>query len=142
MVKYTIWLDEPTKIVHAAVKNLGGAVQDKDGLFTIRLVDKNGEPLKQKECNLPVSNRLGESYVYVSATAEGGLMKMGAISASRQFQGIQIGYQAAFTDRPLEPSQFGSLFYTVAARRQPHERNYTITKIVPVDVVQESINNE
>jgi hypothetical protein len=138
MVKYTIWLDEPTEIFYAAVKNLGGAVQDKDGLFTIRLVDKDREPLKQKECNLPVSNRLGESYVYVSATAEGGLIKTGAITATREFQGIQICYQAAFTDRPLEPSQFGSLFYTVASDRQPNERNYTVTKVVPMDVVQES----
>lgn len=137
MVKYTIWLDEPTDIVHAAVKNLGGAVRDKDGVFAVRLVDEDNKPLKQKECNLPVSKQLGESYFYVSATPEGGLIKIGPISASRQFQGIQIRYDAAFTERPLSTSQFGSLFYTASAGSQTSGKKCTITKITQPDAAQE-----
>lgn len=137
MAIYKIWLDEPTDIVHAAVKNLGGAVRDKDGLFTVRLVDKDNEPLKKKECNLPVSERLGESYVYVSATPEGGLIKMGPIAASRRFQGIEIRYEAAFTDRPLDSCQFGPLFYTSSAGSQSSEKKYTVTKISQTDAAQE-----
>lgn len=138
MAKYTIWLDEPTDIIHAAVRNLGGAVRDKDGVFTVRLVDEENKPLNQNECNLPVSKNLGESYVYVSATREGGLIKTGPISASRNFQGIQIRYEAAFTDQPLGSSQLGSLFYTVSGGSRLNKEKYTITKMVKSDAVQES----
>jgi hypothetical protein len=143
MVKYTVWLDQPTNIIHAAVQNLGEAVRDKDGIFTVRLVDEENKPLSQKECGLAVSNKLGESYVYVSATPAGGLIKTGPIAASRCFQGIQIQYEAAFTDRPLTPSQLGSLFYSVPGRpaqssESPSiEKQYTITKISQTDAVQE-----
>lgn len=137
MVKYTIWLDEPTEIVHAAVKNRGPAVRDKDGVFTVRLVDEDNIPLRQGECKLAVSKHFNECYVYVSATPEGGLIKMGPISASRPFQGIQIQYEAVFTDRPLAPSQFGSLFYTVSAGSQQRKEKYTVTKMTRMDAVQE-----
>lgn len=137
MVKYTIWLDEPTDIIHAAVKNLGAAVRDKDGIFMVRLVDEDNKPLNQRECNLAVSKHFDECYVYVAATPEAGLIKMGPISASRPFQGIQIRYEAVFTDRPLEPSQLGSLFYTVSAGSHSSEEKYTITKMTHMDAVQE-----
>lgn len=137
MATYTIWLDEPTDILHAAVKNFGGAVRDKDGLFTVRLVDKDNEPLEKRECKLPISERLGESYIYVSATPEGGLIKLVPIAASRRFQGIQIRYEAAFTDRPLASSQFGPLFYTISSGSQSSEKKYTVTQISRADAVQE-----
>jgi hypothetical protein len=135
--KYTIWLDEPTDIIHAAVKNLGAPVREKDGVFAIRLIDEDDKPLSQKECNLPVSKHLGESYVYVSAAAEGGLIKMGPISASRNFRGIQIRYEAVFTDRPLGLSQLGPLFFTVSAGSHSRKETYTVTKMVMSDAGQE-----
>lgn len=137
MVIYTIWLDEPTDTFHAAVKNLGEAVRDKDGLFTVRLLDKERKPLYQSECSLPVSKKLGESYVYVSATPGGGLIKMGPVSASRHFQGIQVRYEPAFTDRPLSSSQLGSLFYTVTPGANLDSEEYTITKIAQPDATRE-----
>lgn len=137
MVKYTIWLDEPTDILHAAIKNLGTAVRDKDGIFTVSLVDEDKKPLNKNECNLAISKHFDECYVYVSATPETGLIRMGTISASRPFQGIHIRYEAVFTDQPLDPSQLGPLFYTVSAGARTSKEKYTITKMTKMDAVQE-----
>jgi hypothetical protein len=139
MAKYTIWLDEPTNALHVAVKNLGGAVRDKDGLFAVRLWDKDNKALPQSECSLPVSNQLGESYLYVSATRGGDLIRLGIIAASRSFQGIQLQYDGAFTDRPLSPSQLGPLFYTVSDDSAAGQQNYTVTKMTAADAIQEAI---
>lgn len=126
MCKYKIWLDQPASLVHVAVRNLGAAVHDKDGLFTVRLVDENQVPLEQEEYNLPLSKQLGENYIYVSATEAGGLIKLGQVSAKQAFQGIHVEYVAAFTDRPLSSSSLGPLFYSASSTQE----DYTITKLV------------
>lgn len=128
MPNYKILLDSPTVNVHAAMQNLGDAIQEKAGVFTVRLLDEQLAPLEQHEHKLPVSKQLGECYVYVSATPAGGLISLGEISARRPFQGLEIQYEGIFTDRPLGGSQLGLLFCTTELK-EPGARSRATTKL-------------
>lgn len=129
MQSYKIWLDSPALNVHAALQNLGGPIEKKAGVFTVCLVDEQGDPLKHSEYDLPVSKHLGKCYVYVAETPEGGLIHIGKISATRAFQGVEIQYQPVFTENPLATSQLGHLFCNAEWVAPNGESRRTITKL-------------
>jgi hypothetical protein len=129
MPEYKIWLDSPTLSFHAAVQNLGGAIHNKTGVFTVRLLDEHLTPLVPDDCNLSVSKQLGECFVYVSATPRGGLISIGTISASKPFQGAEIRYEGVYTDQPLTTAQLGPIFVSTQVKEQQGGEFRTVTRL-------------
>lgn len=122
---YLISLDAPTAEVSLAIQNLGPPLQDKDGVFIIHLWSEDGQQLKPDQYGLPISPRLGEPYKYVTATQTRGLIRLGTIRSTTAFTQIKATYVEFFTDRPMQPSHFGPLFYTVPDDRGPTDRVHT-----------------
>lgn len=122
---YRVSLATPTHAVHVAVRNRGGAVADRDGVFTFRLWDAEGVLLSNALCELPVSPRLGRCYRYAPAAEAGSLIPLGRISASRPFVELEVEYVGIFTDTPLSASQLGPMLYVSEAAATSSNRAVT-----------------